>query len=667
MRWRPAARFPQISVRARITLIAAIPLVGFFFNALSYQAGEAEVAHAFALAGRAAAVAQASSELKSTIAVMRIAALKFATEPNDALIGTFKQAHDRGLAKIATLEENVEPATADNVETLSAGLLSIGDHFSVLVKAQGELGMSATDGLRGRTNQAGVAVERIINDADGQTDGLPDNTVRNLLVALVRMRRFEAEYRLTRNEYPRQAFLIDYEKFKSAIAAAGNATLAVPQMARDVKTYADTFAEWVDALDKVAPRLRLIEAESDTLLPKTDDVIVEAQRHAGDAMASLAVSQRRTKSTMIAVGTATVLLGLLLSVLIIGSINGPLGRLGAAMQQLAAGDTTVRIPHAAAKDEIGGMARTVLVFRDSMIEREQLAATQQEAGRAREVRSERIGATIARFDGSVDEALGRLRAAATRLESTSIALGQAADAVSSEATTAERSVSAASGNVTTAAGSIEELAVSISEISNQVARSSEVAHQAVSESRRTRQTMAELSGAATRIGEVVGLIQSIAAQTNLLALNATIEAARAGEAGRGFAVVAAEVKSLSSQTARATEEIIGQIRAIQDAATGVAQAIATAHAVIEDMSGIASVVAATVEEQNAAVANIAEGVHRASGEARNGAEAMSRVAGASSDARTTATDVKALADALTANAESLESEVRRFLTEVEAA
>jgi methyl-accepting chemotaxis protein len=648
-------------------LIAAIPLVGFFFNALSYQAGEAEVARAFALAGRAAAVAQASSELKSTIAVMRVAALKFATEPNDALIGTFKQAHDRAVAKIATLEENVGPNTANNVETLSAGLLSIGDHFSVLVKAQRELGMSATDGLRGRTNQAGVAVERIINDADGQTDGLTDSTVRKLLVALVRMRRFEAEYRLTRNEYPRQAFLIDYEKFKSAIAAAGDATPAVTQMARDAKTYADTFAEWVDAFDKVAPRLRLIEAESDTLLPKTDDVIVEAQHHAAAAMTSLAVSQRRTKSTMIAVGTATVLLGLLLSMLIIGSINGPLGRLGAAMQQLAAGDTTARIPHAAATDEIGGMARTVLVFRDSMIEREQLAATQQEAGRAREVRSERIGATIARFDDSVDEALGRLRAAATRLESTSIALGQAADAVLSEATTAERSVSAASGNVTTAAGSIEELAVSISEISNQVARSSEVAHQAVSESRRTRQTMAELSGAATRIGEVVGLIQSIAAQTNLLALNATIEAARAGEAGRGFAVVAAEVKSLSSQTAHATEEIIGQIRAIQEAATGVAEAIATAHAVIEDMSGIASVVAATVEEQNTAVANIAEGVHRASGEARNGAEAMSRVAGASTDARTTATDVKALADALAANAESLESEVRRFLTEVEAA
>jgi methyl-accepting chemotaxis protein len=283
------------------------------------------------------------------------------------------------------------------------------------------------------------------------------------------------------------------------------------------------------------------------------------------------------------------------------------------------------------------------------------------------VRSERITATIGRFDGSVEDALSTLRDAATRLESTSVRLNLAADAVSAEARNAEQRVGAASMNVTSAASSVEELAVSIGEIASQVSKSNDVARLAVAESRRTTQTMAELSAAAGRIGEVVGLIQSIAAQTNLLALNATIEAARAGDAGRGFAVVAAEVKSLSGQTARATGEIAKQIQAIQKAAAGTVQAIQQVHAVVEDMSGIAGIVATTVEEQNAAVASIAEGVHRASSEAQTGAVAMHRVAEASSDARTTAADVKALADALAANAESLEGEVRRFLTEVEAA
>jgi methyl-accepting chemotaxis protein len=302
-----------------------------------------------------------------------------------------------------------------------------------------------------------------------------------------------------------------------------------------------------------------------------------------------------------------------------------------------------------------------------MVERQQLAAAQLDTVRAREVRGEHINATIGRFDGSVEDALRTLRDAAARLESTSVKLNGAADTVSTEARNAEQRVGAASTNVTSAASSVEELATSIGEYAQQVGKSNEVARLAVAESRRTTETMAELSAAATRIGEVVDLIQSIAAQTNLLALNATIEAARAGDAGRGFAVVAAEVKSLSGQTARATDEIASQIRAIQDAAAGTVQAIQQVHAVVEDMSGIAGIVATTVEEQNAAVASIAEGVHRASSEAQTGAIAMSRVAEASSDARATAADVKALADALATSAENLEGEVRRFLAEVEAA
>jgi methyl-accepting chemotaxis protein len=208
---------------------------------------------------------------------------------------------------------------------------------------------------------------------------------------------------------------------------------------------------------------------------------------------------------------------------------------------------------------------------------------------------------------------------------------------------------------------------SVHEISRQVQGAARIASEAVAQADNTNNRVGELATAAARIGDVVELINNIAGQTNLLALNATIEAARAGDSGRGFAVVAAEVKSLAGQTAKATEEIAGQIGSIQSAAADAAQAIEQVNVIIRDMAAIATGVAATVDQQNSAVASIADGVNRASGEARNGAEAMIRVAGVIGEARSTAGDVKDLADAVAVEAEGLEAEVRQFLTDVQAA
>jgi methyl-accepting chemotaxis protein len=654
---------PRLSVRARIVVIALVPVFGLLLSGLVYHSGESDVADAFASARRAAAVSEASSELKGATALMMVTAPEFVARPSQQLAETFKNAQILAAARLGTIQW-LGNRRAEEVELLQTSLAEVSKNFDALVAEQNNLGYTMMDGIRGRMQQAAETVEAIINQ---DLSRVSDNDAKRLLASLHQMLRYVAEFRLGEQLYTQHLLVAEHQTFTATVDSIQAPAQLRERLKREVQAYVDTFAMWVAIAGKIKPLLTEIERDTAKMLPAAEKVLVSARNHAEQASAALKASQRRTQITMTAVGIAIVVIGLLFSLLIVRSINLPLSRLGAAMQQLANGDTEAAIPVTQAQDEIGNMARTVLVFRNSMIEREQLAATQSDAVRARETRGERINSTITQFDGSVNEALGRLRGAAERLESTSVKLNQAADSVSAEARTAEQRVGLASTNVTTAAISVEELAASINEIASQVSRSNDAATHAVTESRRTAETMTALSATAARIGEVVGMIQSIAEQTNLLALNATIEAARAGEAGRGFAVVAAEVKSLSSQTARATEEIAGQIRAIQEAANGAAQAIKGMHTVIEDMSGIAGAVASTVEEQNAAVANIAEGVNRASAEAQTGAQAMSRVAEASSGARTTASDVKALADALTAEAESLEAEVRRFLSEVEAA
>ena len=481
------------------------------------------------------------------------------------------------------------------------------------------------------------------------------------------MRRYEIEYRLTHAREAEQHFLDEVKRFNNLLDLVEGAPSTKQKLKQEVQRYSYTFAQWVTSTANIAPLLSLIDHDTESVLPQADKIIATAQKNASASVIALMAARMRMHDLVIWIACATVLIALACSFSIGRSITRPLGRLAAAMKRLAGGDTSARIAETDSRHEIGAIARTMIVFRNTMIERARLAGAEAETNAARERRGETIAAMIRQFRGSVEQALARLREAAERLEGASSGLNAAADAVSAEARAAETRVGAASVNVTTVASSIEELAASIGEIAARATKSTEVAGRAVAESRRTVNTMSELGTAATRIGEVIGLIQAIAGQTNLLALNATIEAARAGEAGRGFAVVASEVKSLAAQTGRATEDIAAQIGAIQSATADAAQAIEQVSSIIDDMSAIAATVAATVEEQNSAVASIAEGVNRASCEARTGADAMSRVAGASSGARATAANVKALADALATEAENLQTEVRRFLVDVQAA
>lgn len=654
----------SISVRNRIIVIAFIPVAGFLANGYSFISGEAAIEAAFSSVNQAGALADASRDYQRALATMRIAARDFASNSSEEQIKTFTEAQTLALEKLKFIETHLNDKQQENLNSLRLRLKDIAVNFENVIAEQKHLGFNENDGLRRRLHESSAEVEQIINN---RLSWGSDSDVKTLMISLLTMRRSEADYRITQMQFVQQMFFAEFKNFNKIFEGIDGTPNTKNKLSATVKAYADTFAAWIESTDKVQPWLTVIDIDTQQMMPIADELIASARNEAAQANAVLKSSQARTRYIIVAVGVAAIFIGLGFSWLIGRGITRPLNGLATVMKRLADGETTVRIPATRAKDEIGAMARTVIIFRDNIIERERLAATQAETSHAREQRSEMIAATIMRFEKSVDEVLAKVRGAAERLESTSGLLNAAADAMSAEARTAENRVSAASGNVTTAASSVEELAASIGEIASQATKSTEVASHALGEARRTTKTMVELGAAATRIGEVISLIQAIASQTNLLALNATIEAARAGEAGRGFAVVASEVKSLAGQTARATEEIATQVGSIQSATADATQAITQVNAIVEDMSTIAANVASTVQEQNFAVASIAKDVTNASTEARNGAEAMSRVAGATKDARVTAADVKALADTLANEAEGLECEVRRFLVEVQAA
>ena len=338
-----------------------------------------------------------------------------------------------------------------------------------------------------------------------------------------------------------------------------------------------------------------------------------------------------------------------------------------AMQSLSAGDLDTEIARTKHNDEIGTMTDTLTVFRDSMVEARALASEQDKDRVAKAERAARIEAKIAEFESTVRSALDNLAQSANSMQSTAQSMSTTADQSNALVNAVASAAEETSVNVQTVSSGTEQLSSSIAEISRQVVTSAGIAKKAVDEAGATDATVQSLADSASRISVVVDLIQTIASQTNLLALNATIEAARAGEAGRGFAVVASEVKSLASQTAKATEEIRTQIASMQNVTTSAVGAIQGIGRIIGEINDVTTTIAAAVEEQGAATREIARNIQHAAGGTSEVSSNIVGVSTASAEAGAAASEVLGASDALRREADLLRGEIDAFLNSMRAA
>ena len=425
-----------------------------------------------------------------------------------------------------------------------------------------------------------------------------------------------------------------------------------------VSGFSDSHAAFVETQNKA----QAARVEMKTSAKSLTELVSAIGRERVDSV----ISSGTTAANIILIVTIVVTAFSVLLFLYAGRLLHTLTR---GIRRLAQGDleTSAESGQTERNDEIGEMARAIQAFQDKENERQELAAKSEAEQASRIARAGQIEDLIADFRTTAQTILSAVTNDMDQMQLTAQHMNTMATDTSEQASSAVRATDNASMSVQTVAAAAEELSASITEISRQVSKTTEVVGNATANTRDTNEKISSLAEAAQKIGDVVTLIQDIAEQTNLLALNATIEAARAGDMGKGFAVVASEVKSLATQTAKATEEIAGQISEIQGSTE---EAVIAIQEIVETMDGVNSyttAIASAVEEQGAATAEISQNVSLAANATQDAASNMATVSESVTETSNSANKVQSTSSDASERAKKLRETVDHFLQEVASA
>jgi len=647
-----------LSIRMRVLLLAALGMVGMAALTGAYVVGEMRL-------DTVRQNEKMNSSLMRLVNEVAMTASKLRRYENDFLLTSNKEHSISYQGVAADFSELVQKMSDSPLSrSISDPILELEDaitrhavQFITLVELQEKIGLDRMSGLNA--------------EMQGQFNTIDDNLsapgLEQLRAQLMMMVRYIRDFTLSHDEDNITQIEIVREQFNFTLASSEQPAEFEETITKLMDGYLASIGQWAETTylrDENVKQLNAIFSEIDPALNKITTI---AKKGLEDANASLETTRKATFLIVLGASGAMFIAVVVIGLLVGRSISRPLFVLTNATTELAAGNLELKIPETKRQDEIGNLARAVLIFKKNAVEKQRLEAQEAEERETKEQRAKAVEELIKNFEQASNDALQNVLNVANSLQDTSTTMASAAETTNQQSGTVQSGAETASENVQTVATATEELSGSIEEISRQVTQSNTVSEQAVEESRQTRETMQGLAASAETIGDVVNLIQEIAAQTNLLALNATIEAARAGEAGKGFAVVASEVKQLANQTSKATDEIAQQIANIQSTATTAVKAIEQVDNVIEKISGYSASVASAVEEQSAATRHIADNVQQAASGTNTVTESIGGLNEAAAETTQAAQQVKLLSGNLSEEAERLKQVAQTFLANVRAA
>jgi methyl-accepting chemotaxis protein len=656
----------SIGLRYQVGLVGLIGLLGLIGLGFLYYLGLESQTRSQMAADTAAANREAITTINDGIDEIRRSETSFLTDHSEdeitrhrTLIGQLTTAIDRFHDRLTA---NHNDGLAKTAEKLSAGLTNYATQFGVVAEISKKVGPNEESGLSGALATTVTDAEDTVRAADSP----------RLLAQMLMIRRYERDFLVHHADSHGQDDLEEvkllkakFDRFLDAAALPGGQRDTI---AAKVNAYQESFTALADGILELDTEVKKLVASREAIQPlvaEATDVISRTYHQAStDIAAARGTTTNQLWSSLLVIA-AFMLAGAFMVGL---GITTPIMRLADVMERLARGDSTVQVSDTHRRDEVGVMARAVKIFKDNAVKMMEMRTAQDASKQQAEAEKRRAMAELANsFEKSVLGIVGIVSSAATELESTAQIMSSTAEQTKQQSIVVSSSSQEASTNVQTVASASEELSSSIAEIGVHVRQASEIIAQAAEEGERTNRSVQGLAEEAQKIGEVVALINDIASQTNLLALNATIEAARAGEAGKGFAVVASEVKSLASQTAKATDEIRSQIAAVQAETANAVKAIRGICETIIKVNEISTSVAAAVEQQTAATREIARNAEQAAAGTADVSRNITGVTEAAGHTGVAASQVLNSSSELTKQAEKLRAEVDRFLRTVRAA